>query len=68
MHQHIKGTECERCGGEIGTENYVICFDGIKQKPVTFHHRCKPPMSDVQQHYGATLAPGHLGMQPRNMG
>ena len=21
MHEHIKGTDCERCGGEIGTEN-----------------------------------------------
>ena len=58
----IKHVDCEKCGKEIGTENYVICLDGITQKQVTFHKRCQPEMSDVRQHHGVTLAPGRLGL------
>lgn len=63
-----KGKECEKCKGEIGWNNFVICYDGINQKPVTFHTACRPVMSDVQQNHQAHLLPGHFGMQPRSFG
>lgn len=64
----VKHVDCEVCGKEIGTENYVICKDGISDRIVTFHKRCQPQMSDVQQHHGVTLERGVLGITPKGLG
>lgn len=53
----VMAEECEKCGGQIGTEHYVVCLDGITSKVVTFHKRCEPGDPDLQRHHGATLAP-----------
>lgn len=58
----VKHIDCEKCGKEIGTENYVICHDGFTSRTVTFHKRCQPEMTDVRQHFGVTLAPARLGL------
>ena len=63
---NVKHIDCEKCGREIGTENYVIAEDGITHRMVTFHKRCQPAMSDVRQHYGVTLAPIRLGYTPKD--
>ena len=63
----VKHVECEKCGAEIGTENYVICHDGITSKQVTFHKRCQPLMSDVRQHHGATLGPVNFGLSIKDV-
>lgn len=65
---NIKGTDCEQCGGEIGDESYVICLDGITNKQVTFHKRCQPQMSDVQQHHHLSLAPGVFDFKGKDLG
>ena len=63
----VKHVDCEKCGKEIGTENYVICSDGITGKVVTFHKRCQPQMSDVRQHFGVTLGRATLGIIPKGI-
>ncbi len=64
----VKHVDCEKCGKEIGTENYVIAQDGITNRMVTFHKRCEPPMSDVRRHFGVTLAPARIGIIPNGVG
>ena len=63
----IKHLDCEACGKEIGTENYVVCHDGITNRVVTFHKRCQPEMSDVRQHFGVTLGPAQFGLKPKGL-
>jgi hypothetical protein len=64
----VQGTDCEHCGKEIGLEGYVVCYDGISAKTVTFHHRCMQQMSDIQKNYGVQLEPARLGFSGKDFG
>ena len=59
--------ECEKCAGQIGTEHYVVCLDGITSKVVTFHKRCEPGDPDLQRHHKIALAPGTLGLMAKGI-
>ena len=66
--KNIKGTDCEKCGGEIGEHNYVVCWDGIASKTVTFHSHCRPVMADTQFNHHIGLKPGRLGFDGKDLG
>lgn len=65
---NIKGQDCEKCKAEIGNENYVICWDGISSKQVTFHKRCMPQDADTQKNHHIGLNPAQFGLTLKGLG
>jgi len=65
---HNPAAECEACGGQVGTEHYIIATDGISGKLVTFHKRCDPRDPDLQRTHRITLAPVDLGLSLKGIG
>lgn len=60
--------ECEACGGQVGTEHYILATDGISGRMVTFHKRCDPRDKDLRRIHKITLAPVSLGLDVRGIG
>lgn len=58
-------TECQACGKQIGTSDYVVCRDGITSKVVSFHKRCNPAEPDLQRHHHVALKPLLIGLTPQ---
>lgn len=62
------GTDCEGCSKEIGLEPFVVCWDGITSKHVTFHKRCDPTDPDLRRHHGMPLEPMNMRIKPTEIG
>ena len=60
---HDPAAECESCGGQVGTDPYLLATDGINGRVVTFHKRCDPNDRDLQRIHKITLAPVVLGVE-----